>query len=96
MKGCGCSASRCHTRHILKGKVTGHRCTTDWGHANLFRANRLHRSDRSQQRPVQFCSSRLEYHAKEKKDDVQPMQVDSGKATVDNIVQIGDVNVVVK
>ena len=27
---------------------------------------------------------------------MQPMQVDSGKATVDNIVQIGDVNVVVK
>ena len=27
---------------------------------------------------------------------MRPMQVDSGKAIVDNIVQIGDVNVVVK
>ena len=56
----------------------------------------LDRSDRSHQRPVQFRSPRLEYCAKEKKDDVQPMQVDSGKAIVHNIVQIGDVNVVVK
>ena len=33
---------------------------------------------------------------KRKEEDVQPMQVDSEKTTADDVVKIGDVNVVVK
>ena len=33
---------------------------------------------------------------KRKEEDVQPMQVDSGKTTTDDVVKIGNVNVVVK
>ena len=49
IKGFGCSASLCHTCHNIKRKVLGNRSTTDWGHADLATANRLHRSDRSYQ-----------------------------------------------
>ena len=31
-----------------------------------------------------------------KKDEAQPLQVDSGRTTADDIVQIGDMNVIVK
>ena len=56
----------------------------------------LHRSDRSKQRPVQSHLPMEEYRIKRKEDEVQPMQVDYGKTTTDDIVRIGDVNVVVK
>ena len=49
--------------------------------------------DQSHQRLAQFHPLRQEYRAK---DETQPMQVDSGKTTADNVAQIGDVNVVVK
>ena len=48
------------------------------------------RSDRSQQRPAQVCPVRQEYCVKEKKDEPEPMQVDSGKALITNAVQIED------
>ena len=72
---------------------------TDWARANLVSSTMLHRSDRSdrsQQRSVQSHPPRQEYRIKRKEDEVQPMQVDSGKATADDVVKIGDVNVVVK
>ena len=69
---------------------------TDWARANLVSSSMLHRSDRSQQRPVQSHPPRQEYHVKRKEEDVQPMQVDSEKTTADDVVKIGDVNVVVK
>ena len=53
-------------------------------------------SDRSQQRPVQSHPLSQEYRVKKKEEDVQPMQVDSGKTTAGDVVKIGDVNVVVK
>ena len=56
-----------------------------------------HRSDRSQQRPVQSHPSKQEYRIKKKKkDEAQPMQVNSEKTTTSDVVQISDVNVVVK
>ena len=72
---------------------------TDWARANLVSSTMLHRSDRSdwsQWRSVQSHPPRQEYRIKRKEDEVQPMQVDSGKATADDVVKIGDVNVVVK
>ena len=48
------------------------------------------RSDRSQQRPAQVRPLHQEYRVKEKKDEPEPMQVDSGKAPVDNVVQVED------
>ena len=54
------------------------------------------RSDRSQQRLVQSHTLRKEYRIKKREVDVQPMQVDSGKTTTDDVVRIGDVNVVAK
>jgi hypothetical protein len=54
------------------------------------------RSDRSYQGPGRSRSPRQEYHVKEKKEEVQPMQVDSGKTAANKIMQIGDVDVVVK
>ena len=53
-------------------------------------------SDRSQQRPAQSHPPRQEYHVKKREEDVQPMQVESGKTTTNDVVKIGDVNVVVK
>ena len=46
MRGFGCSVSRCHILHIIKGKVPEYPCMTDWDHANLVQCNMLHRSDR--------------------------------------------------
>jgi len=46
--------------------------------------------DRSQQRPTQFRHVRQEYRIKEKKDEPQPMQVDSVKAPVADVVQAKD------
>jgi len=54
------------------------------------------RSDRSQQRPAQFPSLRLEYRVKEKKEEVQPKEADSEKAKADDAVQIGEDKVVVQ
>ena len=48
------------------------------------------RSDRSQQRPAQVCPMRQEYRVKEKKDEPQPMQVDSEKAPAADVVQAKD------
>ena len=91
-----CNASQCHIHHIIKGKAPEHRCMTDWARTNLVCSDRLHRSDRSQQRLAQSHPPRQEYHIKNKEEDVQPMQVDSGKTTTDDVIKIGDVNVVVK
>ena len=51
---------------------------------------------RSRQGLVHFHIPRQEYHIKMKKDEAQPLQVDSGRTTADDIVQIGDMNVIVK
>ena len=48
------------------------------------------RSDRSQQRPAQVHHQRQEYRFKERKDEPEPMQVDSGKAPVADDVQVED------
>ena len=42
------------------------------------------------QRPAQVHPSRQEYRIKKKKDELEPMQVDSGKAPVTNAVQVED------
>ena len=57
---------------------------------------RTDRSNRCQQRPVQFRPSRQEYRPKEKKDEPEPMQIDSGKAPVESTVQIGDMKILVQ
>ena len=62
----------------------------------LVRPVQPDRSDRSQQRPAHSHPPRQEYRVKKREEDVQPMQVDSGKTTTDDVVKIGDVNVVVK
>ena len=59
---------------------------TDWARTNLVSSNILHRSDRSSPTGQTGLS----------REDVQPMQVDSGKTTTDDVVRIGDVNVVAK
>ena len=46
------------------------------------------RSDRSQQRPAQFCPVLLEYRVKERKDEPVPMQVDSEKVPAVKVVQV--------
>jgi len=66
---------------------------TNWAHANLVSSSMLHWY---QQRPAQSHPPRQEYRVKKREEDVQPMQVDSGKTTTDDVVKIGDVNVVVK
>ena len=60
-------------------------------HATPVRPVQPDRSDRSQQRPVQSHPPKQEYRIKKKEGEVQPMQVDSGKITTDDIVKIGDV-----
>ena len=48
------------------------------------------RSDQSQQRPAQVRPVRQEYRIKEKKDEHEPMQVDSEKAPAAKVVQVED------
>ena len=48
------------------------------------------RSNRSQKRPAQVRPTRQEYRIKEKKDEPEPMQVDSEKAPADDVVHIQD------
>jgi hypothetical protein len=69
---------------------------TDWGFTNQVRGSSLHRSDQSDQGPGHSCSPRQEYRVKEKKEEVQHMQIDSGKAVAEDVVQIGDVNMAIK
>ena len=108
MKEFGCNAIRCRI-HILTRveDISGHlcligfhdRCMTDWAHANLVSSSMLHqldRSDRSQQRPAQSHPPKQEYRIKKKEGEAQPMQVDSGKTITSDVVQISDVNMVVK
>ena len=94
MKGYGCSVSRCLILHIIKGKALGCPCTTDWDYTNLVQCSRLHRSDRSHQRPGQVPAPRFEYHIKEKKEEQKPV-ADLEKLKADAVVQIGDIKVVV-
>ena len=54
------------------------------------------RSDRSQQRPAQSHPPKQEYRVKKMEGEVQPMQVDSRKTTTDEVVKVGNVNVVIK
>ena len=65
-------------------------------HAAPVRPVQPDRSDQSQQRLVKSHPPKQEYHSKRKEDDVQPMQVEFGKTTTDDVVKIGDVNAVVK
>ena len=53
------------------------------------------RSYRSQQRPARFASPRVEYRIKERKSEVQP-EAASEKTKADNVVQIGEIKVVVQ
>ena len=62
---------------------------TNWGNTNLVRGRIPDRSDRSQQRLAQVRPMHQEYHVKEKKDEPEPMQVDSEKAPV-KVVQVED------
>ena len=50
---------------------------------------------RSYQRSNNHPSPRQEYHVKEKKNEVQPMQVDPERTTTNNVIQIEDMDVVV-
>ena len=65
-------------------------------HAAPVRPVQPDRSDRSQQRPAQSHPPKQEYRIKKKEGEAQPMQVDSGKTITSDVVQISDVNVVVK
>ena len=65
-------------------------------HAAPVRPVQPDRSDWSQQRPAQSHPPKQEYRIKKKEDKAQPMQVDSGKTTTNDVVQISDVNMVVK
>ena len=94
MKGCGCSVSRCLILHIINGKAPGCPCTTNWDHANLVQCSRLHRSDRSHQRPGQVPAPRFEYRIKEKKEKQKPV-ADPEKPKAD-VVQIGEIKVPIK
>ena len=67
---------------------------TDWDHANLVQCSRLHRSDRSHQRPGQVPAPRFEYRIKEKKEE-QKLVADPEKPKTD-VVQIGEVKVPIK
>jgi len=53
-------------------------------------------SDRSLQRPVQSQPPKQVYRVKQKEEEVQPMQVDSGRTTADDVVKVGDANVFIK
>ena len=48
------------------------------------------RSDQSQQRSAQVRPAHQEYHVKEKKDEPEPMQLDSEKVPVVKVVQVED------
>ena len=67
---------------------------TDWDHANLVQCSRLHRSDRSHQRPGQVPAPRFEYRIKEKKEEQKPV-ADPEKPKTD-VVQIGEIKVPIK
>ena len=54
------------------------------------------RSDRSRQGPTHVRPLRQEYHVNEKKEEAQLMQVDPVKTTTSDVMEIGDVKVVVK
>ena len=94
MKGYGCSVSRCLVLHIIKGKAPGCPCTTDWDHADLVQCSRLHRSDRSHQRPGQVPTPRFEYRIKEKKEEQKPV-ADPEKPKAD-VIQIGEIKVPIR
>ena len=68
---------------------------TDWDHANLVQCSRLHRSDRSHQRPGQASVPRFEYRVKEKKGEQKPM-ADPENFKTDVVVQIGEIKVPIK
>ena len=91
MKGYGCGVFRCLILHIIKGKAPGCPCTTNWDHANLVQCSRLHRSDRSHQRPGQVPAPRFEYRIKEKKEGQKPV-ADLEKPKAD-VIQIGEIKV---
>ena len=94
MGGFGCSVSQCRILRIIKGKAPGCPCTTDWDHANLVLCSRLHRSDRSHQRPGQVPAPRFKYRIKEKKEEHKPV-ANPEKPKID-VVQIGEVKVPIK
>ena len=53
-------------------------------------------SDRSQQRPAQSHPPTQVYRINQKEDEVQPMQVDFGETAAEDVVKVGNVNVVLK
>ena len=65
-------------------------------HAAPVRLVQPDRSDRSQQRPAQSHPPKQEYRIKKEEGEVQPMKVDSGRTTDDDVVKVSDVNVVIK
>ena len=74
----------------------GQRQSGQQQHAAPVRPVQPDRSDWSQQRPAQSHPPKREYRIKKKEDEAQPMQVDSGKTTTSDVIQISDVNMVVK
>ena len=62
----------------------------DWDSTNLVRGGTPDRSDRSQQRPTQTRPVHQEYRIKEKKDESEPMKVDSEKVPATKVVQVED------
>ena len=90
----GCNAFRCLILHIIKGKAPGCPCMTDWDHANLVQCSRLHRSDRSHQRPGQVPAPRFGYRIKEKKEEQKPV-ANPEKPKAD-VIQIGEIKVPIK
>jgi len=68
---------------------------TDWDHTNQVQCSRLHRSDRSHQRPGKALAPRMEYRIKEKKEEPKPV-IDAERSKADTVVQIGDIKVAIK
>jgi len=77
---------------------------TDWDITNLVGGHTLHRSDRSAPTgQTGLCRDwsnsvlRAKNIAlKRKKDEPEPMQIDSGKARVESTMQIGDMKIIVQ
>ena len=63
---------------------------TDWVHANLVQCSKVHRSDRSHQRPGQAPVPRFEYRVKGQKPVTDP---EKSKA---DVIQIGEIKVPIK
>ena len=74
----------------------GPRQSSQQQHAAPVKPVQPDHSDRSQQRPAQSHPPKQVYCINQKEDEVQPMQVDFGETAAEDVVKVGNVNVVLK